>query len=49
MLNRKIDEYLKEWKADSDKLPLIIDGARQVGKTTSIMAFAKKTIKPYMS
>ena len=45
MLNRKIDEYLKEWKADSDKLPLIIEGARQVGKTTSIRAFAKKNYK----
>ena len=32
-LKRKIDEYLIEWKKDEHKLPLIIKGARQIGKT----------------
>ena len=36
MLKRKIDKYLEEWKASIDKKPLIVKGARQVGKTASI-------------
>ena len=45
MLKRKIDNYLIEWKNDPNRMPLIIKGARQIGKTTSILNFAKKTIK----
>ena len=41
MLKRKIDNILAEWK-NRDHNPLIIRGARQIGKTTSIMEFAKK-------
>lgn len=41
-LNRKIDAYLENWKNDKDRLPLIIKGARQVGKTESIRFFADK-------
>lgn len=41
MLKRKIDGYLKEWKNKPSKKPLIVYGARQVGKTTSIEGFAK--------
>ena len=40
-LKRKIDDYLINWKQNSDRLPLIIKGARQIGKTTSIEHFAK--------
>lgn len=40
-LKRKIDTYLKEWYGTSDHKPLIVKGARQVGKTESIMQFAK--------
>ena len=32
-LRRKIDEYLLEWKKNEERLPLIIKGARQIGKT----------------
>lgn len=39
-IRRKIDSYLKEWKENPDKLPLIIKGARQIGKTESILHFA---------
>ena len=39
---RKIDDYLKAWKADSAHKPLIVKGARQVGKTESITHFAKE-------
>lgn len=41
-LRRKIDDFLIEWKQSKDKLPLIIKGARQIGKTDSIENFAKK-------
>ena len=41
MLKRKIDQYLIDWKNNSDKKPLIITGARQVGKTTSVENFGK--------
>ena len=44
-IKRKIDEYLEKWKNNADRLPLIIKGARQTGKTESILHFAKKTIK----
>ncbi len=40
MLKRKVDIYLNTWKSRPHK-PLIIKGARQIGKTTSIMHFAK--------
>ena len=40
-LKRKIDSYLKEWKADADRKPLIVKGPRQVGKTESIRRFAE--------
>ena len=41
LLKRKIDQYLKEWKNNPERKPLIIKGARQVGKTESIRNFAK--------
>ena len=41
-LKRKIDAYLEDWKSNPDRLPLIVKGARQVGKTESIRQFAEK-------
>lgn len=41
MMKRKIDLYLQEWKQNSDRKPLIVRGARQVGKTFSIREFGK--------
>lgn len=40
LLKRKIDKYLIDWKNRSDKKPLIIKGARQIGKTRSVEWFA---------
>lgn len=40
-LNRKADEFLDNWKKEPDKFPLIVSGARQVGKTETIRQFAK--------
>ena len=39
-LPRKADIYLSEWKRNKDRKPLIIKGARQVGKTETVRKFA---------
>lgn len=41
-LRRKADQFLENWKKDLNRLPLIIKGARQVGKTQTIRHFAEK-------
>jgi len=40
-LKRKIDSFLLEWKNNPEHLPLIIKGARQIGKTYSVEKFAQ--------
>ena len=40
-LRRKIDDFLVEWKNDKDRLPLIVKGARQIGKTNAIRFFGE--------
>ncbi|MCF0195496.1 MAG: AAA family ATPase [Bacteroidaceae bacterium] len=45
MLKRKIEKALIEWKQRADKKPLIVRGARQVGKTASIRQFARQNYK----
>ena len=47
-LKRKIDKYLKEWKSNPDRLPLIIKGARQIGKTNAIRNFGKNNYKVFI-
>lgn len=42
MLKRKIDKYLTDWKNRPDRKPLIIKGARQIGKTRSVEWFASQ-------
>lgn len=42
LLKRKIDAYLSDWKKNPDRKPLIVKGARQIGKTRSIEAFATR-------
>ncbi|MCI8637164.1 MAG: ATP-binding protein [Clostridia bacterium] len=44
-LRRKIDQYLINWKNDKDKMPLIVKGARQIGKTYAIENFARNNYK----
>ena len=39
---RKIQEKLKEWKNSPFRKPLVVQGARQVGKTYSITEFGEK-------
>lgn len=40
-LKRKIDLFLVNWKNNPDRKPLIVQGARQIGKTKSITKFAQ--------
>ena len=39
---RKVMSYLEKWKESEHRKPLILQGARQVGKTYSILEFGRK-------
>lgn len=44
MTNRKLITYFRKWKDEkdeNDRKPLVLRGARQVGKTTLVNEFAK--------
>lgn len=43
--HRKIDDFLLEWKSRPNHKPLIVKGARQVGKTKAIEYFAEHNYK----
>ena len=42
LLRRKIDTYLATWKENPERKPLVVKGARQVGKTSSVKWFAAR-------
>ncbi|MEK7826158.1 MAG: AAA family ATPase, partial [Thermodesulfobacteriota bacterium] len=42
MFSRSIIDNLRAWKSLPDRKPLILRGARQVGKTTAVELFAKE-------
>jgi predicted AAA+ superfamily ATPase len=42
-IRRKIDRFLNEWKNRNGHKPLIVKGARQIGKTFSIEAFGRSS------
>lgn len=42
MFNRDIVRYLEEWKEKSGRKPLVLRGARQVGKTSAVKLFAER-------
>ena len=44
-MERKMSKKLLEWKNDTEKTPLILYGARQVGKTYTILSFGKENYK----
>ena len=44
-MRRKAIEELYRWKASADRKPLIVQGARQVGKTWLMKEFAKEAYK----
>ena len=39
---RNIDKTLAVWSADKEKKPLLLRGARQVGKTSAVRALARQ-------
>ena len=39
-LKRRIDSFFELWYADSARLPILVKGARQIGKTEAIRHFA---------
>ena len=45
MYQRKIEHFLLDWKNTPNHKPLVIKGCRQCGKTSSVVAFAKKHYK----
>lgn len=44
-MERKMSEKLQKWKHSKDRMPLILYGARQVGKTYLLLEFGKKFYK----
>ena len=44
-MDRKISDSLKQWKKTPHHKPLLLYGARQVGKTYSILEFGNKQYK----
>ena len=44
-MERKIMERLKKWKNSPRRMPLLLDGARQVGKTYTALMFGKSEYK----
>lgn len=47
-LKRKIDDFLIEWKNSKNKLPLIVKGARQIGKTNAIRNFGQNYYETFI-
>ena len=44
-MERKINDFLKKWKRDVSRKPLLIYGTKQVGKTYSVIQFGKENYK----
>jgi uncharacterized protein len=47
-MHRKIENYLADWRTSPYRKPLVLRGARQVGKTYTIEKFAKENFKHYL-
>ena len=44
-MERKIEEFYQKWKNDIIRKPLVLYGAKQIGKTFSVLEFGKKEYK----
>ena len=44
-MERKIEEFYQKWKKDIIRKPLMLYGAKQIGKTFSVLEFGKKEYK----
>ncbi|VAX36725.1 hypothetical protein MNBD_UNCLBAC01-1877 [hydrothermal vent metagenome] len=49
MFSRNIIQYFVQWKDRCDRKPLVVRGARQVGKTAAVEIFAKKYYEEFIS
>ena len=47
-MRRKIYDKLVEWKNKTDRKPLIVNGARQVGKSYILQEFGKQEFENYL-
>ncbi len=47
-MKRKIYDYLVQWKEKADRKPLIVNGARQVGKTYILQEFGRQEYDNYV-
>ena len=47
-LRRKIDRAFDAWRGREGHRPLVLDGARQVGKTTSVRLFGARNYESYV-
>jgi uncharacterized protein len=47
-MHRKIENYLADWRTSSYRKPLVLRGARQVGKTYTIEKFARENFRHYL-
>ena len=45
LFQRNVNKFLLDWKRKENRKPLVVKGARQVGKTFAIKAFAEKEFK----
>ncbi len=48
MFQRAINKFFLEWKDRKKRKPLVIRGARQVGKTSAVNLFARDSFKTYI-
>jgi uncharacterized protein len=48
MFSRNIVDLLYDWKNKKDRKPLVVRGARQVGKTSAIHQFGNEAFKSYI-
>ena len=48
MFARNILKYLQNWKVSKNRKPLVIRGARQVGKTSAAAMFASQSFDTYI-
>ena len=48
MFNRNILDYLEKWRLKKGRKPLVLRGARQVGKTSAVLFFAKRHFEDFV-
>lgn len=48
-MRRQIYDYLLKWKTSPSKMPLLVRGARQIGKTYVIESFIKAEFEEYLA